>query len=87
MEPDGPQDGRPVIGQPPAPAHHPPSEVGQAIERVVGDRLTDQRPERLDRRQLRGAWRQEVNRTLGGTASRFAVGHPALSTASTSTFF
>ena len=27
MEPDGPQDGLPVVGQSPAPAGHPPPEV------------------------------------------------------------
>jgi hypothetical protein len=65
VEPDGTQDGLPVAGQPSAPASHPPTEVGQPVERVVGHGLTDQRPERLDRLQLRGVRRQEVEPHVG----------------------
>jgi hypothetical protein len=59
--PDGTQHRRPVSGQPSAPAGRPPAEVGQAVERVVGHRLPDQRPERLDRLQLRGTRREEAH--------------------------
>ena len=83
VEPDGPFHGR-WVGRPSlASADDAPSQVGEVSERVVGQRLPNPHPERLDRLQFRRAGGRTCSRTSPGTARRLARCHPALSTTRT----